>query len=499
MLSATEIARLAEEAAESLVGSRIQKVGGSGPERFALEVFGDSGKACLLIALEAELPRLHLTTAAHPGPKKPYPLVEILRKQLSGGRVRECCALPDERVVRIRIEIRHDERLEERLLLVELFPKSRNLILTDGELKILGLLRRGGGARPQIKHGGTWSAPAAGGRKNASEAQPFAFLEDPGTADLSAALEAWATPRETASNEQRVGARLLSELRRRAKKERRLLTNLQRELDGASRADELRLWAELIKHNLQAIPKGAAEATLTDWSSGEGVDVTISLEPTEPALETMNRYFKQAKKHDKALPRVAARLGNAEDRIADIETMIGAVEDAADLDTIVAIREEAIGNGWAKPEPIPKGMPLPARRKPVQERRKHYRRFVSKDGIEMLVGRTAQDNDELSLRTARGNEHWMHVANYAGSHVVIRFSTDDLPPETLLDAASLAVNFSQAKGGRVEVHRTRCKYVSKFRGAKPGQVQLAKYRSLRVQPDPERLDRLLNAPKPPEA
>ena len=497
MLSAAEIARLAKEAAAALFDSRIQKVGGPGPERFVLEAFGAPGKARLLIALEQDLPRLHLTTAAHPGPAKPFPLVEVLRKELTGGRVKEVSALPDERIVRIAIEVRRDDRAEERLLFVELFPNSRNLILTDGTLKILGVLRRGGGSRPQIKHGGIWSAPTVGGRVDAPGPAPFAFLDDPDTPDLSAALEAWAAPRETASKEQRLGARLLSDLRRRAKKERRLVANLQRELDDATRADQLRRWAELLKQNLDVISKGATEATLTDWSDGEGVDVTVSLEPTESPLDTMNRYFKQAKKYDKSLPKVAARLGNAEERALAIDAMIAAVEGAADLDTIVAFHQQAVGNGWAKPESVPKGALLPSRRKAVQERRKPYRRFVSKDGIEMRVGRTASDNDELSLRTAKGNEHWLHVANYAGSHVVIRFTGDDLPPETLLDAAVLAVHFSQARGGRVEVHRTRCKYVSKFRGAKPGQVQLANHRSLRIQSDQNRLDRLLNAPKPP--
>lgn len=499
MLSAAEIARLAEQAALVMVGGRIQKIGGPGPERFTFEVFGERGKARLLIVLEQDLPRLHLTTAAHPGPKKPFPLVEVLRKELDGGRVKELVALPNERIVRVAVDVRRGDRVEERLVFFELFPKGRNLVLTDGTLKILGVLRRGGGAREEIKRGGTWSAPRAGGRTGPSEQEPFAFLDDPDPADLSQAVEDWAAPREAASKEQRLGTRLLSDLRRRAKKERRLLANLEEELEGASRADELRLWAELIKQNLKTISKGAPTATLTDWTQGDGVEVTVPLEPTEPPLDTMNRYFKQAKKLDKSLPKVAARLGHAEERIASIEAMISEIEEAQDLESIVSLHEQAMSRGWAKAEPVPKGAVAPAARRPVQERRKPYRRFVSKDGIEMLVGRTASDNDELSLRIGKGNEHWMHVANYAGSHVVIRFTGDELPPETLLDAAVLAVHFSQARGGRVEVHRTRCKYVSKFRGAKAGQVQLAKYRSVRVLPDQERLDRLVNSPNPPNA
>ena len=495
MLTAAEIDRLAREAASAMVGARIQKIGGPGPERVVIEAFGESGKARLLVALEPVLPRLHLSKLPHPGPKQPFPMVEVLRKELMGGRIRGLAAIPGERIVRLEVAVHRRERADERILHMELFRQSRNLILTDGSLKILATLRRGGPARPDIKRGATWSAPPKGPGKD-DEAAPFAFLEEAAPTDLSEAVETWAAPREEASREQRLATRLLSGLRRRRKKERRLVTNLEAELEQASRSEELSRWAELIKHNLGDLKRGAAEATVTDWSSGEAVTVTVPLDPKAPPLDTMNRYFKQARKLEKSLPKVAARLGNAEERVTDLEAMIARAEDAEDLETLTATQEEAVAKGWAKAEPIPDGARPAPRRKAVQEKRKPYRRFVSKDGIEILVGRTAADNDELSLRIGRGNEHWMHVAGRAGSHVVIRHTGDEVPSETLLDAAVLAVHFSQARGGGAEVHRTRCKHVSKFRGANPGQVQLARFKSLRVRPDPERLDRLVNSPNP---
>ena len=44
----------------------------------------------------------------------------------------------------------------------------------------------------------------------------------------------------------------------------------------------------------------------------------------------------------------------------------------------------------------------------------------SPDGMIVLVGRTARDNDVLSLKLAAPRDFWFHVAGESGSHVVVR-------------------------------------------------------------------------------
>src|SRR4029078_11990387 len=48
------------------------------------------------------------------------------------------------------------------------------------------------------------------------------------------------------------------------------------------------------------------------------------------------------------------------------------------------------------------------------------RRFESLGGVDVLVGRTAADNDVLSVRLASPRDFWFHVAGGSGSHVVVR-------------------------------------------------------------------------------
>jgi len=103
----------------------------------------------------------------------------------------------------------------------------------------------------------------------------------------------------------------------------------------------------------------------------------------------------------------------------------------------------------------------------------------------VLVGRTAADNDVLTLKIASQKDFWMHVASESGSHVVVRNpdGLDALPKETLLFAASLAARYSKAKNAkRVQVHVARARDVSKPRGFARGKVVLKRYQSVKVEP-----------------
>lgn len=113
------------------------------------------------------------------------------------------------------------------------------------------------------------------------------------------------------------------------------------------------------------------------------------------------------------------------------------------------------------------------------------RRFVSPDGFTVLVGRTAADNDVLTVKLASPRDFWFHIASGPGSHVVVRNpdGVDRLPRETRQFAASLAAGYSKARaGGRVAVHATACSEVRKPRGFPPGKVTLGRYDTVNASP-----------------
>jgi len=116
-------------------------------------------------------------------------------------------------------------------------------------------------------------------------------------------------------------------------------------------------------------------------------------------------------------------------------------------------------------------------------------RTVEIEGFEVLVGRAARDNDYLTFRVADKRDHWLHVGGGTpGSHVVIRNpDAVDIPRDVLEKAAQLAAWYSKARGApRVEVHACRVSSVTKPKGSPPGQVQIKKFKKLKVVPS--RLD-----------
>ncbi len=121
----------------------------------------------------------------------------------------------------------------------------------------------------------------------------------------------------------------------------------------------------------------------------------------------------------------------------------------------------------------------------VASKGKPYREVVL-DGWTVLVGKRAVDNDELTFHIAEPRDFWLHVADYSGSHVVIRNPDDlDAPPREVLErAAQLAAFYSKAQNarGKVEVHVCRAADVRKPRGAPAGLVELRRWEGLRVYP-----------------
>lgn len=111
--------------------------------------------------------------------------------------------------------------------------------------------------------------------------------------------------------------------------------------------------------------------------------------------------------------------------------------------------------------------------------------------MEIWVGRTAIENQELTFRAARPDDLWFHVKQYPGSHVLLRCGKTPPRPEDIDDAAQLAALYSRAgKGSQVAVDFTARKFVRKRPHAEPGAVLYTRERTLYVTPDAEALRRL---------
>lgn len=130
----------------ALSGSRVDKIYQPGRDEVILALRSPAvGNVRLLLSSNPANPRLHLTTLPLENPEKPPMFCMLLRKHLSGARLLELVQTPLERVVTLRLEALNDlgDRVE-RFLVLEAIRHKTNLILLDGEERILDCIRRVG-------------------------------------------------------------------------------------------------------------------------------------------------------------------------------------------------------------------------------------------------------------------------------------------------------------------------------------------------------------------
>jgi len=275
----------------------------------------------------------------------------------------------------------------------------------------------------------------------------------------------------------------LSGLRRRGRKLARLLKDLETDLEKNRRGHSFKKYSDLLLAQAPGLPAGRTSLRLPDLFQPDQPEVTIPLEPRLTALQNATRYARQFRKSGRAIPRILTRLEAVRAELAALEEK----QEQLDRTTSPAEPEPAP----TRPDPTPS--PSPARVSTHQSSRaegrpelsKLARRFVSSEGLTILVGRGNRQNDALTGKVAQGHDFWLHVAGYSGSHVVLRNPDRRSEPSkpSLLEAAQLAAYFSQARNApRVEVHYTQKKFVSKPKGGKPGLVRLRRYQSVAVQP-----------------
>jgi predicted ribosome quality control (RQC) complex YloA/Tae2 family protein len=286
-------------------------------------------------------------------------------------------------------------------------------------------------------------------------------------------------------------AGLLKGLKARAGRLARTLAAVEADLLRAGRAGEDRRRAELLLPHQGRVPRGAREASVPDWSrldqAGQPAHEVLQLDPSLSAAENAARWLKRAQRYRAALPRIEARRADVQralEALRELQERAGAAQDRAALR---AVEEEARARG-ALAERLASG--APARKK--GEERVPFRSFRSESGARILVGRSAADNDALTLRWARGNDLWLHARGVQGAHVVVPEPGDSPDSRALIDAALLAAHFSSARGAdAVEVAWTRRKHVRKPKGAAPGSVTVTQEKVVRVRLDEARLAALL--------
>jgi predicted ribosome quality control (RQC) complex YloA/Tae2 family protein len=507
-LTAAHLGELLAELRPLLEGQTVQALEALPPRDLVLVFAAQPGqrRRLLRISASADGPRLHLQQGRferHPGPIGPF--FVRLAGALAGARLIGLDQPRQDRLALLRFETAGGER---RALVLELTGRHANLCLLDGSERLLAVLVEAPATpnrAPRLVLGQPWAPPPGQARAGvpggaepglASLLTPLAAGAAAGPADLGQRVEPDPAAPLSLLVERVLGglvegadrareAKALSDrLERRLARARSTQAGLAQRRQAAEGAERVRQDGELLKAALGSLRRGQTSVELADWFA-DGAPRRIELDQKLSPQENVERVFKRYHKLERSLgelDREAERAGQQLDQLTRLLAELSAGAEPAEIEA------RSVAAGLLEPLVLERGKraQAPAPRLP-------YRRFTGLAGGEILVGRNAKDNDELTFKVARGNDLWLHTADSPGSHVILRQRKDaEAHPEDVLDACHLAAHFSPLSAStRVNIHLAPRKQVHKPRGAPAGLVTLSGGKTRAVRIEPERLARLL--------
>lgn len=135
---------VAAELEATIQGGRVQHVVQSGPLTVGLEIYAQHRRRYLVASAHPEYARIHLVQARPTrDPEAQSPFLLHLRKRLVGAYLEKVTPWPLERVIALRFHhpaLPPEEQVND--LIVEVMGRQSNLILVDGEQRIVDAIKR---------------------------------------------------------------------------------------------------------------------------------------------------------------------------------------------------------------------------------------------------------------------------------------------------------------------------------------------------------------------
>ena len=284
---------------------------------------------------------------------------------------------------------------------------------------------------------------------------------------LNEAVEFYARGRERGLELNNLNREIETALNREEQRLSRTLEKIEGDITRSNDSERLEHTGTTILANLHMTHRGMESVTLTDPYDGSEIDIV--LDPTLDGPANAERYFERSRKLKASVTHAMERRNMIRHRIDDLRAEREQIEDTTDIRQLRSYAQKYRRIQSSRGE-TDNDQPFP-------------RRFTSISGLEIIVGRTDSENDEL-IRWARKNDVWLHAQNIHGSHVILRSPGRQNPDNrSIQQAASIAAYYSKSRTSAiVPVAWTLLKYVVKRRGQGPGQVTYTREKVLFVEP-----------------
>ena len=271
---------------------------------------------------------------------------------------------------------------------------------------------------------------------------------------------------------------------------RRKLAIQEKELEQTFDRERLRQLGDIVTANLHKIQKGQTVLEAEDFYDEEMKVIQIPISNILSPQQNAAKFYKDYARMKTAEKELTRQMELAEQELSYLLSVLEELNRAGSEQELEEIRQELQQGGYVKSD---------GGKKRIKQSKLPPMRFESTDGFAIYVGRNNRQNDELTFKSARKDDIWLHAQKVHGSHVIIACGGRPVPDDTVTQAAQLAAYYAEAKGGQnVPVDVTPVKQVKKTPAGKPGMVIYHTYRTVIVNPYPEIVVDALNAEKKEE-
>lgn len=252
-----------------------------------------------------------------------------------------------------------------------------------------------------------------------------------------------------------------------------------KQLKDTEKRDKYRIYGELLNTYGYSLAGGEKSLDALNYYTGEMI--TIPLDCELSAQENARKYFDKYGKLKRTYEALTELIRETKGEIEHLESVSTALDIALLEEDLAEIKEELIEYGYIRRKNTGKKIKITS--KPF-----HY---ISSDGYHIYVGKNNFQNEELTFKTATGNDWWFHAKNRPGSHVIVKSDNNELPDRTFEEAARLAAYYSGGRDSeKVEIDYIQKKHIKKVAGAKPGFVIYHTNYSMNIEPNIRGIEQL---------
>ena len=527
---------------DTIQSGRINKIYQISKYELLFQVRANRKNYQLLISSHPMYARVQLTSLTYPTPEAPNPLTMLFRKLLEGGYIKEIEQIDLDRILKITFAC-HNELGDaiEYILFIEIMGKHSNIILVGKNNKIIDCIKHispSMNTERFLQPGALYQLPPMVEKLN-----PFTsdFVEDSqltkiyqgmapilskeilyridqgedfkeimkqidksqdlyitkindkeyfhvielthlqGITTKYALFDGLDLHFNEIDQKERIKqqtSNLLKFIQNEYQKNTTKLKKLKATLEDSENSDDYRIKGDLLYASLHLMQKGMTSVEVDNYY--DNTKMKITLDPKLDPKANAQKYYQKYQKAKNSINVLHQQIELTEKEIDYFDSLITAMSQASYYDAL-EIKEELENEGYLKK----KKQRNTIRKKKIPQ----FQKYLTKDGIEIDIGKNNLQNDYLTFKYAHRYDMWFHAKDMPGSHVIVK--AQDLDEYTIRLAAKIAAYYSKGKNSSsVPVNYTLVKTLKKPAGSKPGKVILDNYKTIYIDPDDEFLKEL---------